>query len=134
MLRKIVEHMEQMGWTDYGTYINGDDLRRMIGIEYPESGSRRDFEQIELAELSRIEFIRSILLRKGKYLLRTNGDFRIALPSEHSAIIEKYMRAAKSKLNRAIILGRNSPPDANGIDHALIRAEMMKSQRKRGST
>jgi hypothetical protein len=131
-LRAIVKMMEEAGMLGYGSIIDGDSFREMIHVKYPETGTKAEYDRLELMELSRVDFIRGELLKKGRFLLRENGNYRIALPSEHAQIIDRYLESANRKINRARLLGKNSPPSAEGIDERIVRAEMMRSQRKRG--
>jgi hypothetical protein len=65
-----------------------------------------------------VDYVRKILLREGKYLAQTKGNYRILLPSENAAQVESYMSSADKKLKRALILSKNTPADTKTMRDA----------------
>jgi hypothetical protein len=109
---------------DFGSVIHVDDVRRVIGIEYPEVGTRAQFEEITLIELSAVDYVRNVLLGEGKYLSRKNDSYRILLPSENASQVHLYMSHADKKLKRALKLSRNSPQIDQAMDNTTARILM----------
>ena len=97
------------GLDEFGSVMIGDQVRAVIGIDYPETGSRQTFDSLALAELAAVDYVRNILLGEGKYLAQQNGDYRILLPSENARQVHQYMSHADKKLKRALKLSRNTP-------------------------
>lgn len=94
---------------EFGSVILGDEVRRIIDIDYPEMGTRAQFDALSLAELAAVDYARNVLLGEGKYLTQQNGDYRILLPSENARQVHQYIAHADKKLKRALKLSRNSP-------------------------
>lgn len=125
--KSLYEAMKQQGLTEYGSVILGPWVQRVLDITYPAVGTRSEFEKLALQELNAIDYVRNILLNEGKYLRADNGNYRILLPSENAAQVEKYMGAADKKLNRAMKLYKNTPVvDTSTQDHQLQARIFMK--------
>lgn len=107
--RSLLNVLQSNGLTEYGSHIPGDLVRSTIGLEYPDVGTKAEFDKLALAELAAVDYCRNVLLGQGKYLAGVNGDYRILLPSENSRQVEQYMKSADQKLVRALKLSRNSP-------------------------
>lgn len=130
-MRGIMEEMRAAGWFEFGAVVDEEDYRRHLGIKYPETGTKKDFDTVALQELGAIDFIRSQLLNEGKYLKHSGGSYRVLLPSENITQMEAYMKSADNKLKRAIKLGRNSPKEGREeIDHCTVRAIMKQKSMK----
>ncbi|WP_292663282.1 hypothetical protein [Nitratifractor sp.] len=123
-LRALMQQMREMGWFEYGTSIPAERYRELLGISYPKTGTKEEYDRLELAELSAIDFIREQLLKEGRFLKRDGEFYRILLPSENEIQIDAYMRNAQRKLSRAIKLGKNTPGRSVAIDNAIVRATM----------
>ena len=93
----------------YGQVILAKTIRDFMGIDLPEIGTKKDFDQASLAELGCVDYVRNILLGHGMYLAQSKGDYRILLPSENNRQVELYISSADKKLSRALKLSRNSP-------------------------
>ena len=127
-MRDVVETLDAMGLLEYGSVIDGDMLREMACIEYPEIGTREEFASAQLEELAIVDRIRTALLAEGKYIKSHRNDYRILTPSENASQVESYMRSADHKLKRAITLSSNTPkiedgPKCNRMARALIKRE-----------
>lgn len=133
MSKELLHTLRDRGLLEYGSVISGDDVREILGIEYPEVGTKKDFDEIALAELGAIDYVRNVLLGEGKFIASTQGDYRILLPSENKRQVDAYMQQADRKLRRAQKLSRNTP-NLNAYspaDNASVRATM-KIESRRG--
>ena len=136
----LLEWMRQCGLDEFGSVILGDQVRLVIGIEYPETGTRSSFNELALAELSAVDYVRNILLGEGKYLGQRGGDYRIFLPSENARQVHLYMDHADKKLKRALKLSRNTPTvdDVSPVDNTnariLMKREAIRSRRLFGDS
>lgn len=130
----LLQWMRDRGLDEYGSVMLGDQVRAVIGVEYPETGTRSQFDSLSLAELAAVDYVRNILLGEGKYLGQQNGDYRILLPSENARQVLQYMSQADKKLKRALKLSRNSPvtDDQDHRDNTnariLMKREAIKSR------
>jgi hypothetical protein len=116
----------------YGSVITGKFVREILEIKMPDYGTKRDFDEIILAELSAIDYVRNRLLNDGKYLTSQNGDYRILLPSENKRQVELYMKSADKKLSRAYKLSINTPKHAKSpADNHLEARLAMKRESAR---
>lgn len=109
MSKELLQELKSRGLLDYGSHIPGEVVRDFLGIEYPEVGTKKEFDEIALLELSAIDYVRGVILNEGKYITSQNGDYRVLLPSENKQQIERYMASADRKLRRAGKLSRNTP-------------------------
>jgi hypothetical protein len=125
--RNFMDHMRDMGWDEYGATFTKRDLYDFLGLEVPQFGTQHQFTQIALIEVAVIDYCRDILLGEGKYLTQTGGSYRVLLPHENVAQVEKYMSAADRKLGRALKLSRNSPKQA-GDSPSQTQARIMMKQ------
>ena len=105
----LFENLRAMGLLNYNEVVDGDILREMAGIHYPEVGTKADFDAPALEELAVVDYIRNRLLGEGKYLKAIGRNYRILSPSENAGQIDSYMRSADKKLRRAIQLSKNTP-------------------------
>ena len=109
MSKELLEHLRSKGLTSYGSFIPADVVRGFLGLEIPKYGTKKEFDQIALAELGAVDYCRNVLLGEGKYLGQVHGNYRIFLPSENARQIDQYINQADSKLRRAMKLSRNTP-------------------------
>lgn len=130
MSKDLLIELRHRGLLEYGSVISGVLVRELLGLTYPETGTKAQFDEIALAELGAIDYVRNILLGEGKYLAGAGGDYRILLPSENKRQVETYMRQADKKLRRAQKLSQNSPqldtwkPDNTAARLLLKRAAL----------
>lgn len=103
----LLKHMQENGLDDYGSYIDGDELHAVLGIEMPETATKKVFDQLALVELSAVDYVRNVLLGEGKYITKSGNGYRILLPSETEHQVDAYIRQAKKKLSRAQKLRAN---------------------------
>ena len=130
--RDVYNQLHDDGLLEYGSVILGSRMRGLIGIEYPKVGTKEQFTDLALTELTTVDYIRNILLGHGKYLSQSNGDYRVLLPSENARQCELYIRSASKKLNRSLKLSRNTPPiDGHDLDNLSVRALMQQESLKR---
>lgn len=107
--KDLLSHMEAAGKTEYGSVITGNEVRMVLGITMPATASQRTYQDLALLELGAIDYVRNVLLGRGKYFGQHNGDYRVFLPSENAKQIRRYMEHADNKLKRGLKLWRNSP-------------------------
>lgn len=109
MSKELYSHLLNAGLLEYGSHIKAEEVRIVIGLEYPEVATKQEFDKLSLLELGAIDYVRSILINEGKYITQSKGDYRILLPSENVKQVEIYMSSADKKLRRALKLTRSSP-------------------------
>ena len=126
--------LQEAGLLEYGSRIEGELIREQLGIQMPRTGTKEQFDQIALRELTAVDFIRTLLLREGKYLAGDKGGYKILLPSENRAQVDAYMSQADRKLRRAQTLLRNTPSRTHKqVDQTEARIMMKReSIRERG--
>ena len=134
----LLEWMRARKLDGYGCVILADDVRSVIGLEFPDVATKRVFDALALQELSAIGYVRTALLGEGKYLAQIDGDYRILLPSENARQIELYMSHADKKLKRAQRLSRNTPkldsePRDNTAERIHMKRESIKNQITHGN-
>lgn len=129
-MKELINQLDKAGMLEYGSVIDGDYLRSLAGIKYPQTATLAEFEALKLEELGIVDAIRVQLLRVGKYLKADRKDYRILTPSENASQVEAYMRAADQKLKRAITLNKNSPAVAaqncNNMARAMVKQESIR--------
>ena len=113
---------------EYGSHIPGSLIRNALGIKYPDLGSKREFEKLQLIELQAVEAVKVTLLKQGKTILRVREDYRVPLASENSLIVARYIDAATAKLRRAKQLSINTPPQPGGGGHDNLQARIALKQ------
>ena len=106
MSKELLAALRGRGLLEYGSVIKGEEVRDILGIEYPEVGTKKDFDEVALAELGAVDYVRNILLGEGKFIASHQGDYRILLPSENKRQVDAYMQQADRKLRRARKLSR----------------------------
>lgn len=116
--RELLDYFRANNLDQYGSVIDSESVRGVLGIEVPEVATMATFQELSMQELSAVDYVRKVLLREGKYLAQTKGNYRILLPSENAAQVESYMTSADKKLKRALILSKNTPADAKTMQHA----------------
>ena len=109
MSKELYADLDGRGLLEFGEHISGELVREILGLEYPEVATKKEFDKLALIELQAVDYVRNILLGHGKYLSGVGGDYRILLPSENLRQVEQYMGQADNKLKRALKLSRNSP-------------------------
>ncbi len=133
MSKDLLHALKQKGLLEYGSVIPGELVRELLDIQYPEYGTREEFEGIALQELGAIDYVRNALLNEGKYLASSRGNYRILLPSENKQQIEAYAAQADRKIRRAIKLSRNTPVVADeSIGDQQYARLVMKQETLRG--
>ena len=132
--KDILSHLRAAGQLEYGSVVLGSHIRALLGIEYPEFGTKKQFDALALAELSAINYVRDHLLNEGNYLVGFRGDYRVLLPSENARQAELLMDSADRKTRRARKLLRNTPAsDTVGASASLIaRIAMRENSPRRG--
>lgn len=100
----LMAYLKNNKLTDYGSVIDGAEVRKIIGIEYPVVATKAVFDALSLEELSAIDYCRNVLLKTGRYLAQYKGNYRILLKSENHAQARSHMRSADKKLKNAMAL------------------------------
>lgn len=132
MSAELLREIEARGLLDYGSVIPTELVHSMLGIKVPTVGTRAQFEELALRELSAIDGIRNALIDQGKYITACHGGYRILLPSENARQIESYMKSADRKLRRAQRLSASTARQVQAQDHAAARLHMKQHSRRRG--
>jgi len=133
-MKEYIDNLEKMGLIKYGSVIPGDIIRSMAGIDLPETGTREQFRDAALKELSVSDYIRGRLISRGMYLSATKGDYRILSAGENQNQIYSYMKSADSKLKRAMRLYDNTPKEHmdNTVKARIhLRESALREQKKR---
>ena len=60
--KDLLNHMDAAGLLEYGSVITGDEVRSVLGIELPRTGSLKTFQRLQLLELAAVDYVRNILL------------------------------------------------------------------------
>ena len=128
--RELFEELESRGLTEYGSVIDANMVRHFLGIVHPEIAPKAVYDKLALAELGAIDYVRNILLGRGKYITATPSGYRILLPSENSKQVDLYISSADRKLTRALKLNRNTPKES-GKDADQTEARIMMKRQKR---
>jgi hypothetical protein len=129
--RELFEELELRGLTEYGSVIDGNMVRTFLGIVHPDVAPKAVYDKLALAELGAIDYVRNILLGKGKYVTSTPSGYRILLPSENVKQVDLYISSADRKLNRALKLSRNTPKQpGQQIDQTEARIYMKQNSRR----
>ena len=132
--KDLLAHLRAAGQLEYGSVVMGGHIRALLGLEYPEVGTKKQFDALALTELSAINYIRDRLLSEGKYLVGIRGDYRVLLPSENASQAEALMDSADRKMRRARKLLSNTPPsDTDTATAALLtRVAVRENATRRG--
>lgn len=109
MSKALLSELMRRKLTDYGSEFPATLVHEIVGIAYPDTASKRVFDDLALKELSAIDYVRNVLIGQGKYLEARGDIYRICLPSENRVYVERYMRSADNKLRRASRLSRSTP-------------------------
>lgn len=111
--RDLYAELDSAGLLSFGSIIPGAMVRQILGLEMPEVAPKKVFDAIALAELGAVDYVRNILLGKGKYITSQDGDYRVLLPSENKRQIDLYIKSADRKLRRALKLSKMTPAEAS---------------------
>ena len=111
-MESVLETLHEKGLLEYGATFSADYFRGLCGIVVPDRGTRQEFNQVALAELAAIDFIRNVLIEKGRYIKSDNNAYRVLLPSENTKQANLMRESAKRKLSKAKKLEQNTPLDA----------------------
>lgn len=133
MSKELYTELSNLGLLEYGSVIEGADVRAILGIEYPKVGTKKQFDEVALAELAGIDYVRNILINQGKYIGGERGTYRIFLPSENKKQIERYMLSADRRLRRAHKLSRSTPATSYTNADNLSARIMLKRESIRSS-
>lgn len=129
--KDLLGFIKSKGLDGYGAVIPVEVVRLVIGLEYPETGTQKEYNSLQLTELAAVDYVRNALLNEGKYLKLDGMAYRILLPSENAGQIALYMQSAEKKLKRALKLNRNTPVENRVSDNTSARA-MLKIKSIRG--
>lgn len=123
--RGLMEFLEDESLLDYNTFISAEIVREQLGLEYPEVGTKREFDQLALQEMAAIDYCRNVLLGRGMYLRGVAGGYRILTISENMEQVELYMSSADRKIIRGLKLLKNTPREPGRYpDQQEVRAEL----------
>ena len=115
------------GYTAYGAEVPVSVVQAFLKLDYPETACKKVYDELTLIELGYIDYIRNLLLNEGKYLTNSRGVYRVLLPSENAAQVDRYMSGANKRLNRALKLSKNTPAEyKKPNDNTAVRIELKK--------
>lgn len=121
--------MESADLIDYGKFISGELVAEVLGIEYPETGTKKEFDDLSLRELGAIHYVRNILLGRGMYIKGVPGGYRILSIEENRAQVGLFHESADRKLRRAQKLLANTPRiPGERSDHIENRLELKRQE------
>lgn len=111
-MEDVLHTLNEQGLLEYGAQFSADYFRDLCGIVEPITGTKKQFDAVSLAELSAIDFLRNVLLEKGRYIKKDGDNYRVLLPSENAKQSDLMRTSARKKLNKAKKLEENTPQDA----------------------
>lgn len=112
-LKELFIRLNESGFFDFGNVITEQEILDLFDLKKPTFGSYEAFKEFDLKLLGITAFFRNQLIKEGKYLKQTNGDYRVLLPSENAKIIELLYQSANRKLQRGIRLAKNTKHHTN---------------------
>jgi len=128
MKTSLYERLKQMDLVDFGSHIPRSLVHEILGIEIPEYGTLKEFQELQLLELKEIDMVRSILIKSGRYLAQENGDYRVLLPSENQAQIKNMLDGINRKAKKAETLMANTPIECQDKrDNTMVRIQAIKN-------
>ena len=136
--RDLMCHLDRGGYLDYNVFIPAELVREQLGLVYPETATKREFDQLALAEMAAVDYVRNALLGRGMYLRGVAGGYRILTVSENMEQVELYMSSADRKIVRGLKLLKNTPrepgryPDQQEV-RAELKRESIRAHRRRSS-
>jgi hypothetical protein len=123
------------GHIGYGNDIPVSYIHEHLGLVMPEIGKRRDFERVQLLEMTAVEYVRKQLLEQGMWITRQGNQYHIPLPSENSHYATNMLSSAARKIKRAGRLVSNTPtcnqPPDQTASRVLLLQDSVKAARKR---
>lgn len=130
--RTLLDSLEEMQLTEYGSVIGTVLVHEILGIRQPSIAPKAVYDRLAMTELAAIDYCRNALLAQGKYLQGTATGYRVLLPSENKGQVDAYMGSADRKLSRALKLSRNTPTQAaNAQDQTEARILMKQGASRR---
>ena len=127
---EVMQGMKDAGVLEYGSTMTRESLLAWWSVKpvtddelenMRPSVIRKRLQEDSLKELAVADFVRSQLMKDGKYFYCENGAYRVALPSENASIAEKYIRQSKRKLSKASRLISTTPKE-------FMQPDMLKSR------
>lgn len=73
MSKDLLSKLRDESLTEYGATFTGEMVREALGVEYPEYGTKKQFDDVVLVELSAIGYVRDILRKEGKHIAQTGA-------------------------------------------------------------
>ena len=107
--KEIYNLMSLKGAFNYGGVIPQSEIYQLFEIEIPETATFKEFQEVQLKELSAVGYIREQLIKEGKYIKKDGVDYRVLLPSENAKQADLMLDSAKRKTRRAGTLLRTTP-------------------------
>jgi len=126
--RNLFVALQEAGMIEYGSFIPGVFVRAVLGLDMPDTGTKKEFDSIALAELGAVDNVRETLLNQGMYIAGSGDGYRILTPAENSGQVDRYLGHAQNKIRRARKLERTSPAMTGGKPSQL-KARMMMAER-----
>ena len=129
--KKLFAFLDEKGLLEYGSVIPVSMVREVADLQYPESGSYKEFKELELRELSIVGWMKDKLLNEGKTIVQRGDSYRIPLASENAYEAERLHAAANRKTARAEKLLRNTPlPPHQRPNNSRTRSQRKQEHRR----
>ena len=129
--KELFALLEKKNLLNYGSVIPASLIREAVDLHYPETGSYKEFKELELLELSFIGWVKDKLLNEGKTLVQRGDSYRIPLASENAYEAERLHSAANRKTARAEKLLRNTPlPQYQRPNNSRTRSQRKQEHRR----
>ncbi len=122
--KDLLDFIRANGLDEYGSVIPVETVREVLKLEFPDTGTQKEFSALQLSELAGVDYVRNALLNEGKYLKGDGSAYRILLPSENHDQIFLYMASAENKLKRALKLEKTTPVTSSKPSNVSARAMM----------
>lgn len=104
----LYQWLDEKGLLEYGSIILVEDIQEFLEIKLAHKCTVEEFKDASLKEMAAIDNVRNILVNEGKYITMDRTAYRILLPSENLAQVDRYIGAAERKLRRARKLARST--------------------------
>lgn len=119
----LFDHLELMGCLSYGGTFTRSMVLDAMDVEIILEGTREDFQEMDLAELEAVGYIRNVLINQGKWVVRKGETYRVLMPSENEGQIRAFSQRGDRAYLKATKLAKSTPPEFfTGVDTTMHRA------------
>ena len=107
----IIEKLQKDGKLEYGSIISQDEIYELFGINMPEIGTKQEFQEPILQELSVVGLIKKRLVETGRHIKKEGDCYRIILPNENIKQAELIRESMRRKQKYMATLLKNTPKE-----------------------